>query len=178
MAQHQNSVLTQNAYVVRDIHDAMNRWIDNFGVGPFFYFPQIEIVDAVYRGAPSELEISIGLAYSGDVQIELIEQHTEGPSAYRDVVPKGQEGFHHICTYPDDYHAEIKRFEALGYEVAGSGKIGAPRIPFCYLDTRERLNCMIELVEMPEGMGDLWVSLKDTTANWDGKTDPIREMEL
>lgn len=178
MAQHENSILTQNAYVVRDIRESMNMWMDNFGVGPFFLMNNIVVDDVTYRGKPAELELSAAIAYSGNVQIELIVQHSDGPSAYRDVVPKGQEGFHHICTYPDDYDAELARFEAAGFPAATTGLVKSSGTRFCYMDAREKLNCMIELVDMPGGPMKVWAPLKEIADNWDGKTDPIREFDL
>ncbi len=49
--QHVNSVLTQNAYVVRDIEASMHQWINTMGIGPFFLLDHIQLTDVIYRGA-------------------------------------------------------------------------------------------------------------------------------
>ena len=60
--QHVNSILTQNAYVIRDIEESMHRWIDTMGVGPFFLLDHIKLKDVMYRGAPIDLDISAAVA--------------------------------------------------------------------------------------------------------------------
>ena len=45
--------------------------------------------------------MSCAFAQAGPMQIELIEQHTDGPSVYRDMFPAGTGGFHHLCYWAD-----------------------------------------------------------------------------
>jgi hypothetical protein len=177
--QHVNSVLTQNAYVVRDVQASMHQWINTMGIGPFFLLDHINLQNVEYRGTAIELDISAAIAFSGSVQIELIQQHSDGPSAYRDVVPEGSEGFHHICIYPEDYDRSLADYEAAGMPLAMKGEIASSGGRFCYMDARSNLNCMMELVDVPDGgAGALWAPLRQATDEWDGKTDPIRLMDL
>ena len=179
MLQHQNQIITQNAYVVRDMDEAISKWRRVLNIGPVFVMPHIELHDVTYRGKPAELDITAAVAFAGHVQLEWIVQHNDAPSAYRDVVPAGEEGFHHICFYPEDYDTELARYEDMGFPVATSGKVSsASGRRFCYIDTRPALNCMVELVDAPDGAGIVWKELRDATDNWDGKTDPIREISL
>lgn len=72
--------IRQLAFVVRDIDEAMKYWAQVLGVGPFFIKRKIEFSNYIYRGKPSiSPQISIALANSGYVQIELIEQHDSTP---------------------------------------------------------------------------------------------------
>jgi hypothetical protein len=89
----------QNAWVVDDLNAAMGRWVDEMGVGPFFvaeHGPQL--TELQYRGQPSELSMRVALAQAGPVQIELIQPTTNNACAYRDSVPPGTVGFHHVCA--------------------------------------------------------------------------------
>ena len=70
----------QNGYVVRDIADAMKFWTEVLRVGPFFYVPSVKIDWYRYKGRESPLEMSVALANSGDLQIELIQQRNDAPS--------------------------------------------------------------------------------------------------
>lgn len=179
MLQHQNQIITQNAYVVRDMDEAIARWRKVVNIGPVFVMSHISLHAVTYRGEAAELDITAAVAFAGHVQLEFIVQHNDAPSAYRDVVPAGQEGFHHICFYPDDYDAELARYEAMGFPVATSGRVGsADGMRFCYVDTRSSLNCMVELVDAPDGAGPMWATLREATDNWDGKTDPVRQFTL
>jgi len=175
-----DNILTQNAYVVRDIQASMKAWINDFGIGPFFLMPHINLKNVMHRGIKIDLDISAAVALSGNVQIELIEQHNVGPSAYRDVVPTGREGFHHICLYPKDYDAIQADYVAKGMPIAMEGEVASNGTRFCYMDATARLNCMVELVDVPGGGGTstMWGPLREATENWDGVSDPIRVMEL
>ena len=83
--------IRQNGYVVRDIDAALAHWTGTLGVGPFFYFERVPIADFRYRGEPSPVEVSIALANSGALQIELIQQRNDAPSMYRDFLRAGRE---------------------------------------------------------------------------------------
>ena len=76
--------IRQNGYVVRDIEAAMRHWVEVLGVGPWFYAEQAPIRDFVYRGEPSDVAVSIALANSGTLQVELIQQRNAAPSLFKD----------------------------------------------------------------------------------------------
>jgi hypothetical protein len=42
--------IRQLGYVVPDIEAAMDYWSNTLGVGPWFYNPQVPIVNYLYRG--------------------------------------------------------------------------------------------------------------------------------
>ena len=111
----------QNAWVVKDIEIACLRWADEMGVGPFFLneYPTGTFSDVTYRGEPADLAMKVAIAQAGPVQIELIEPITE-QCAYRDSVPKGSEGFHHMCVWTLDFDADRSYFESFGYETVQS----------------------------------------------------------
>ncbi|MDX1581142.1 MAG: VOC family protein [Alphaproteobacteria bacterium] len=178
MSQPQERVLTQVAFVVEDIESTIHHWIDVMGIGPWQWMENIPLREVTYRGQPAELELSAAVAFSGSVQIELITQHNDGPSAYRDVVRDGSNGFHHICVFPKDYDAEVARYEKMGCEMATGGVVDASDLRFCYMDARDKLNCMVEIVDNPAGHLVVWADLIKATEEWDGKTDPIRRIPL
>lgn len=167
--------LMQAAFIVDDVEAAAKAWIAATGIGPFFLVPHIELAEATYRGAPSEgIDFSVALAQSGGTQIELIQQHCDRPSAYRDTIAKGQTGFHHFCVYTADYDACRQRYVDQGFAVAIDGKFGAMR--FCYVDTSPTLGCMIEIVEQDDAQTDAFTRIAEAAADWDGVTDPIRPL--
>ena len=75
----------------------------------FYKVENNKITDPKYRGMPNEVDFSTAISMAGEVQIELVEQHCENPSCYRDMFRKGQEGFHHIAVVCDDYWQEVER---------------------------------------------------------------------
>ncbi|MFZ5706645.1 MAG: VOC family protein [Pseudomonadota bacterium] len=165
--------LMQAAFIVEDLDAAIDAWIKTTGIGPFFVVPHIALAELDYRGQPSrDLDFSVALAQSGGVQVELIQQHSDGPSAYRDLIAKGQQGFHHFCIYTSDYDATRERYLATGAQSALDGLFGEVR--FCYIDTSPTIGCMIELVEEHPLESAFFARVAEAARDWDGVTDPVR----
>lgn len=167
-----NHKILQIAYVVNDIEEAATRWIETFGVGPFFILDRPQVGNPHYRGKPQEVEFSAGLAQAGDVHIELIQQHCDSPSCYRDLIPKGQEGFHHVAAIVEDYDSEVARYEQLGFPVASSGEFGPLR--FCYVDTSPVMMGMVEVLENKSFIHNYFGRVREAAETWDGSR-PIRD---
>ena len=165
----------QAAFIVDDVEAAARAWIATTGIGPFFLVPHIQLAEARYRGAPSDgIEFSVAIAQSGGTQIELIQQHCDRPSAYRDTIAKGETGFHHFCIYTDAYDAARQRYLDQGFVSAVDGVFGAMR--FCYVDTSPALGCMIEIVEQDDAQTAAFTRIAEAARDWDGHTDPIRPL--
>ncbi len=82
--------MRQVGIVVRDIEAAMRHWVEVCGVGPWFNADRLAVTGFTYAGRRyDEVHISIALANSGDVQLELIQQRCGTPSMYRDFLPPG-----------------------------------------------------------------------------------------
>lgn len=160
----------QNAWVVPNLEDAATRWADELGVGPFFVMVQDGLRDVTYRGAPSELSMRVALAQAGPVQVELIEQTSAAPSAYRDSVAEGDMGFHHMCVWTHDIDADTAYFAERGYPAATTGASGAR---FAYYDTRPLLGCMLEVVEHQPRIEAMFGAIAEAAVDWDG-THPVR----
>jgi catechol 2,3-dioxygenase-like lactoylglutathione lyase family enzyme len=164
----------QNGYVVRDIEAALRHWTETLGIGPFFYFERVPIEDFHYRGEPSPLDVSIALANSGSLQIELIQQRNDAPSMYRDFLGAGREGLQHIAFWTEAFDSELERFKAAGYPVGQSGRIGASG-RFVYFETETHPGSVIELSEISGSKGRFFRHIAEAAADWDGR-DPIRPM--
>ncbi len=167
-----NHKIVQLAYVVNDLREAAEHWIKTLGIGPFFILDRPQVANPIYRGKPGEVEFSAALCQAGDIHIELIEQHCDSPSCYRDLIPQGKEGFHHVAVIVEDYDKEVARYEALGCPVASSGEFGP--LKFCYIDTSATTNTMVELLEDLPFIHDYFASIRQAAENWDGSR-PIRD---
>lgn len=164
---------SQVAFLVDDLDAACMRWIDATGIGPFLKAPNIVLQEYGYRGARSSgLDFSVALAQSGGVQVELIEQHGDAPSAYRDTIAAGGQGFHHLAIYTDDYDRVLGDYLVRGFETAVDGTFGSMR--FAYVDTSAAIGCMVEIIEEDPLQTDFFLRIAAAADAWDGKTDPIR----
>lgn len=166
-----NQNVIQMAYVVEDLEEAAHRFIKTLGVGPFYINDRPKISDALYRQEFSKVEFSTAITQAGGVQLELVQQHCDSPSCYRDTVSKGQEAFHHIAIFADDYDGELTRYQSLGIEIASSGRMGPMR--FSYVDTQAQIMAMTEVLESKPFIHEYFENLKTACLDWDG-TNPIR----
>ncbi len=170
---HLFGAIRQNGYVVRDVESALKHWTEVLGVGPFYYFERVPVENFRYRGEPSPIEVSIALANSGDLQIELIQQRNEAPSMYREFLAAGNEGLQHVAYWTETMDADLERIAKAGYRIVQSGEINGPNGRFVYLDTETHPGTVIELSELNGPKGAFFRRLAELARDWDGR-DPIR----
>ena len=104
--------MRQVGIVVRDIEKAMRHWVEVCGVGPWFYAEQLPMDEFRYKGRIYYLKVSIALANSGDVQLELIQQRNDVPSLYSDFLAAAHEGMQHWSSWPVNCHEAVGRDRA------------------------------------------------------------------
>jgi hypothetical protein len=158
----------QLGFIVEDLYGTARRWAEVFGVGPFHVY-RVES-PCVYRGSDSAVDVEIGTAQAGPVQIELIKQHCDRASVYRDLFPKGESGFHQLCTVTADYDATSAHYARLGYDVPC--EFVAP-MRVAYVDTVADFGFYTEVVEETPGFLGRLANHANVCAAWDG-TDPVR----
>ncbi len=166
----------QNGYVVRDIEAAMDHWINVLGVGPWFYIEQVKTDSFRHRGVDSAPEISIALANSGDLQIELIQQRNNAPSMYKEFLESGSEGLQHMSFWTNEYQALYDRALSLGYKVGHEGQIGGEQGRFAYFDTEVHRGTVVEISDISGGKGMFFEHIRQAAKDWDG-SNPIRPIK-
>lgn len=164
--------IVQMAWVVRDLEEAARRFSATLGVGPFLFARHVELADPLYRGRPGRTDFSLAMAQAGEVQIELIQQHDDSPSIYRDLVAPDREGFHHVAVIVPEVAPEVERYRALGFAVASEGRFGAAE--FAFIDTSPATGHMVEILQDQEGIRRFFGAVRKAAQNWD-RLDPIRE---
>ncbi|WP_185993185.1 VOC family protein [Rhodococcus sp. KBS0724] len=169
--------LRQLGYVVRDIDSALKYWIDVVGVGPFFFVEDQPLNDFVFRGEPSAPRFSVALAHSGSAQIELIQQHNNEPSAFREFTDRGLEGLQHVAYWTTDFDRHLTESKQRGLVELQSGRSGsgAPDERFVYFEESVYPGTVVELSEVSGRKGNLFRAIEAASQGWDG-SDPIRDM--
>ena len=172
--------IRQIAFVVRDLDAALRYWTETLGVGPFFVLRDVTPDNFHYRGAPSPApRMSLALGNSGDLQVEIIEQHDDHPSAYKDFLDTGREGMQHVSAWVtrEEYDAVMQRMLDDGVEVAHSGAMAAAGVRFAYFATDTSPGGL--LYEMADVLEPQIYPLMEMVAaaakDWDG-TEPVREI--
>jgi hypothetical protein len=163
----------QIAYVVEDDLDAAAiRWVELMRAGPFFVLPHLELIESRYRGEPGGQDVSIALGYSGGVCVELVQQHNDAPSVFRELLGRSGPGFHHWALMTERFDEDRQRHLAAGHAEAFSGAV-ALGARFAYIDTVQALGGMIELIELTPPVRELFGTIEQAAQNWDGSA-PLR----
>lgn len=164
--------IIQFAYVVPDLDQAMAAYTATLKVGPWFRAESYRVAEAMYRGAPTTMTMSLAIGFTGHMSIELIQQRDGQPSVYQELVTKSGYGFHHWGVATHDFDRDLAAYRALGWEVAFSGL--SPRgIRLAYLDSMGTLPGMVELIEFSEAQERFYTAAYKASLDWDG-SDPVR----
>lgn len=166
----------QVGYVVKDIESAMMHWI-RLGVGPWFYQEDAGGWEYQYYGKASRIpKLSIAVAHSGDLQVELIQQRDDAPSPYLDTLERNGECAQHIAYWTTDKYAEFSdRLIKLGYVEAHAGRMAPNRGRFSYFIRSDLPSAMIELCELCAPKAEYYEKVRQAALSWDG-IDPIRRV--
>lgn len=139
--------ISQIAFVVRDIDDALERFHRVLGWGPWNVYEHKPpaLHDTYLRGKPTPYTMIGAEAHVGPVDVELV-QPVDGPSIYQEWLDEHGEGVHHIAVMratPEDSEAARAHFESIGAPVLMEGRIGET-IHFWYVDTQPMLKVIFE----------------------------------
>jgi hypothetical protein len=167
--------ILQTSFVVKDVYESIQAFLELLEIGPWFVFEHYPMPVLKYRDVPTTMDFTVAAAFSGPMMFELVQQHDDQPSAYRDVVSTRGYGFHHIALPSYEYDRDLARYRQLGFAIANEGTgppdHGGGRA--AYIDTRSRLPGLIELMEVVPSLSASLSEMEATAANWDG-SDPIR----
>ncbi|MGE0184069.1 MAG: VOC family protein [Parvularculaceae bacterium] len=168
--------IMQIAYVVDDLEAAAHRWMKRFNFGPWVILDHFRADNMTYLGKPTDLDVSIALAYSGGMCFELIQKHNDVPSVYDDAASSnGLGSFHHWAVATETFDDDVARFARDDRHVVFFGEVVAVGgLRFAYVDTRTDLNGMIELIEIGPPVEELFAGVRDRADTWDRKTPFVR----
>ena len=164
----------QAAYFVEDAAAAAAHFATNFGAGPFFLFEHIPLERVVYRGTPATLDHTSAYGQLGPIMVELVQQHGEYASVFRDLYPRGQTGLHHMAYFADDLAVELARLEAQGYPTAMTAET-ATGVRFAFADARKDLGHMLEIYQQDATLRGFYAMVRSAAEDWNGR-DPVRAL--
>ena len=101
----------------------------------------------IEKQGPVKASLKIAMAYSGGVQIELIEV-TSGRSYYNDTLDK-REGLHHLGFMVNNLEKRVEQCKAIGIDVLQSGRIKSKgfTVDYAYMDTQAQCGVIIEFIQ-------------------------------
>ena len=159
--------------MVNDLEEATGEWSRLFGAGPFAIRSHHRAERFVYRGTPQEADVSYGFGYLGDTMLQLIEQHDDTPSIYREMFAPGEEGFHHVATLVHDYPSARQHFLDNGFELACELWTGG--VDAAYFDTRRMNGVFTEIHGDPPYILDTFARWRQAHAAHQPSDPPVLE---
>lgn len=152
-------------YVVKDISVAVEHWALTLGAGPFFLFKDIRFSTPNYHGQLISPRVTLAFAASGDLTIQLIQQHDDIDSTFRD----SGVGLHHLGVFAKQLDPVVNTFREAGGEVAFSGAypLGGR---FALLDAKSSLGYLIEVVEEHPALLGVMSRIRNAHRQWDRRT--------
>jgi catechol 2,3-dioxygenase-like lactoylglutathione lyase family enzyme len=164
----------QVAYHVPDPESAAERCARDFGWGPFFLMEHIPLERSLYRGTEAEFDHSSAYGQAGEVMVELITQHNDGPSALRDLYAPHESGVHHVACFVDDLAAALQRHRARGEAIALEARTRTG-VDFAMVDLSATLGHMLELYVPGEDLRRFYAYVRKCAEGWDGDR-PLRRL--
>jgi methylmalonyl-CoA/ethylmalonyl-CoA epimerase len=172
LAQHFGPI-RQLAFVPTDFTAALKFWTTVMGVGPFFYLEHLPLTNVYYRGRPIEIDCSAALAFWGDLEIELLQQHDPRPSLYQEWLGGGGTGLHHIRLGCDDLESARALCSQFGAEVAQEATMPAGG-HYIMVDLHQG-GPFIEFAELRPEFIEVFAHIKKCAVEWDGR-DSVRRL--
>jgi len=136
---------------VNDIDDAIPRFGELFGVGPW---GRIDAeVPGVFRGVETVSGVRSAFARMGSMLVELV-QPTVGDFPAKTFLAERGEGIYHLGWWAEDVRDALTRAEAAGLAVDWSFPAGEPMV--AYLDATATFGFHVEVVHpsMRKGIED------------------------
>lgn len=147
--------------VVRDRDEAIRRYTESLGIGPFRAF-EADFPDTQIRGAPVPATLRIAFGNLGVVLFEIIEPG-EGRSIHRDFLERYGEGIQHLGFVVPDLGADLDKVEANGLRILMQASIQGFNSALAYLDGDGAHGAIIELIQESPEMLAFYQRLWDRT---------------
>ena len=163
-----NLKFVQLCYVVENLEQACAHFNTMFGIGPFIGGGNAVLDKHTYRGKEADPIILRGVfVQSGDLNIELVELVSTGPTAFNVMYSGRQYGVHHAAIFCDNYTETRDNFVSNDMALASEFEtdFGAK---ICYIDARERIGHMLELYPENDIIRSMYERTRVEAENWDG----------
>ena len=152
----------------------MEYWAKTLGIGPFFVKREIEFSEYRYRGQPcASPKVTIALANSGYVQVELIQQHDVLPSIYKEFLESCREGLQHVSAWLSRAEFDNRKAQLLqrGLEIAQECTIPSSGVRLAYFSTDGVPGGLVyEISDILEpSQYERVQKIAEAAANWNGK---------
>ena len=143
------SKIGQIGIVVKDIARSMEYFSGLYDVGPW-YRTKLAEEEMYYRGRKIDLKLDITIAFTGGVEIELIQVISGDENIYSSILEKQGGGVHHLGFLVTGFDRKLEAVRAMGVTPLQWGRLktsGGAVTRFAYLDTIETCGVITEFIE-------------------------------
>ena len=143
--------IIQLGIMVKDIEKAAKEWGDLLGVEATISTTcGYDVTKAMYRGEPCNGVMKQAAFNFENIQIELVSPVGDDPTVWKEGLDEMGEGLHHIAFLVDDIKQSIEDMESEGNGLMQYGQWPAePKNgQYAYMDTREKLKTIVEIMEV------------------------------
>ncbi len=143
------SRIGQVGIVVRDIARSMEYFSGLYNVGPW-YRTKLAEEEMSYRGKKIDLKLDIVIAFTGKVEIELIQVISGEENIYSSILEKQGGGVHHLGFLVSGFDRKLEAVKAMGVRPLQWGTLrtaGGAVTRFAYLDTIDTCGVITEFIE-------------------------------
>ncbi|MFI9538082.1 hypothetical protein ACIG56_33200 [Nocardia fusca] len=163
-------------YLVDDIPNAVDHWVEAVGAGPFFWLGQhIEFDEAQFRGEPCVLDHSAVIGSWGDIFVELGQIHDISPAPFEHAFVGASADINrvaHASYMVENAEAENKRLRELGAQEFFRARKGPVKITFYEWPL---FGHPIEVHQKSDALEATFRMVAAAAEGWDG-SDPIRSL--
>jgi methylmalonyl-CoA/ethylmalonyl-CoA epimerase len=159
-------------FVVADLSEAIGRWTDTVGAGPFYVVDDVQFEWCRTHGQPARFNHAAAFGQWGSITVELQRFSGIEPAPLRELLSAGRrEGINHVGIVVADPVTESRRLEQLGYPPyldAGFGDIHA-----IWHDAVAELGYSLEVHKQNTALDGFFAAVAAGARGWDG-SQPIR----
>lgn len=164
-------------HVVPDLAAAVDRLLAS-GFGPAFHFHSVT-VDARYRGERNRVQLSAAFVPVGGTLVEILQQENDAPSAYNEFLMRHPDGgLHHVAYISETLQQGVEEAHDRGFDLVPVEEfLGTDGAPFeVYYEPRGAEDPLYIQFALPSPLDDAFAEIRRIGAEWDGKTDPRRDI--
>ncbi len=164
--------IRQVGYVTREIGKSITAFAAT-GIGPWFFASGARMKASDAQGVDMNMHLSIALANSGSLQIELIQPIDGDISIYDDTLAASGEEMvvHHYSSWPENLAEVATNARNAGFETILEGRTGYG--PFAYFRHPDRPSIIFECAELSLERRSVFGQVAEAALGWDGR-EPLR----
>lgn len=156
----------QVAYLVEDIDESVANWARYSGIGPWTVYKNVTL-DGWWKGHDVKIKMNVGLSYQDEVQMELIQVVSDGPSPYHNDDGSRIVRMHHMAWLTENFDADVDKAKARGLTQVFRAANAASKVT--YFASPSESGILWEFIETTPMLKEGFQHGIAASRAWDGK---------